>query len=469
MKRIKIPHELQKMHEIFSEHGFSAYLVGGAVRDIVRGKTASDWDVATNATPQQVTDMFRRVIPTGIAHGTVTVHFMKREVEVTTFRTETGYSDGRHPDSVKFAATIEDDLSRRDFTMNAIAANLADGLIVDPFGGRDDIKANVIRTVGNADERFAEDGLRPIRALRFAAQLGFSIDPATLAAVPRAKEKTAGVSIERFRDEFVKMLKAPQPSLALRLMEDTGMLRLFLPELAACRGVEQADARGFHRFDVLDHLLYACDGAPARKLEVRLAALFHDAGKPAVKRTEIRERVSDRAGEPPPAETIYTFYNHETVSASITKNVLERLRFPNALTTAVCHLVKNHMFHYESSWTDAAVRRFLVRVTPQAVEDLFDLRIADVYGMTGVPPQLKNGVWSENLLELKDRIDAITAQNTALTLKDLAVNGADLIRAGIPAGKRLGHILRELLDTVIDDPKQNDRETLLRIAVNLNG
>ena len=216
---------MHKVNEIFTAHGHKAYLVGGAVRDMLRGKQAHDWDIATDATPQQVMQMFRRVIPTGIAHGTVTIHIYGHEIETTTFRTEAGYSDGRHPDAVQYAATIEEDLSRRDFTMNAIAADLADGTIVDPFHGQEDIRNGIIRTVGSPLERFDEDGLRPVRAIRFAGQLGFKIEENTFAALshPAVLARTGSISPERFRDELCKMLQTDTPSASLRLMEQTNL------------------------------------------------------------------------------------------------------------------------------------------------------------------------------------------------------------------------------------------------------
>ncbi len=456
MNRIKIPSVLKKMNCIFEGAGFQAYLVGGAVRDMMMQKPAADWDVATDAAPRQVMALFRRVIPTGIAHGTVTVHFMGKEVEVTTFRTERGYSDGRRPDSVAYAATIGEDLSRRDFTMNAVAAALSDGAVVDPFGGRVDIQRKVIRTVGSPLERFSEDGLRPVRAIRFAAQLGFEIERETAAAIAdeAVLKVTAGISAERFRDELMKMLAAEKPSAALRLMERTGILRLFLPELADCRGCVQSDGRGFHDFDVLDHLFYACDGAPKEKPSVRLAALLHDIGKPAARAVK----------QAPDGGELYTFYNHERISAQMAERLLSRLRFPNSTTASVCHLVENHMFHYEHGWSDAAVRRFLARVGADCVGDLFDLRLADMYGMHGTPVRLHDSAACALLLELKDRIEGVLRQNAALDVKSLAVNGTDLMQAGIPAGRQLGGILRELLEAVLEDPAQNEREALLEMA-----
>ena len=446
------------MNEIFAAAGYSAYLVGGAVRDMLMGKAPHDWDITTDATPEQVSSIFYRVIPTGIAHGTVTVHFSGKEIEVTTFRTESGYSDGRHPDSVAYTTKLEEDLSRRDFTMNSIAASLKDGRIIDPFDGKTDIKSRIIRTVGNPLERFCEDGLRPVRAVRFSARLGFEIEAETLRAMqePSVLQKTRGISCERFRDELVKLLGAPKPSLGLLLMERTGILSIFLPELLEGRGCSQADDRGYHIFDVLDHNIYACDGAPMQKPLLRLAALLHDAGKPRSR----TERTID-------GKTVINFYNHERHSAKIARELMTRLKFSNAETEYVCHLIEQHMFHYEPTWSDAAVRRFLVRTGADYVDDLFDLRLADMYGKYNEPVRVHDSAACELLLEFKERIQSVQKENSALSLKALAVNGTDLIAIGIPPGKLLGEILAELFDTVLDDPAQNERNALLAIARNI--
>ena len=453
--KIKIEAVLKEFYSHFERAGFKAYLVGGAVRDIFLHKKAHDFDVATNATPQDVMKLFKTVIPTGFEHGTVTVHFEGLEIEVTTFRTESGYSDGRHPDSVNYAATIEEDLARRDFTINAIAADLKNGKIVDPFGGRRDIKKKIIRTVGKAHERFMEDGLRPVRCLRFACKLGFSIEKYTYSKLfdSEIQKKITSISIERFRDEFEKILACEKPSVGLKLLEETGIMKLFIPELLQGRGCLQSDQRGFHDFDVLDHLYYACDGAPASKLNVRLAALFHDIGKPASKRI-IDENI--------------TFYNHEKIGAQITQEIMMRLKFPNAVIDDVCHLIREHMFNYTPDWTVPAVRRFIIRVGHEHLDDLFDLRLADMYGMHNLPIEYKYSAAISLLVELKDRIAAELDKKNALSLKDLAVNGKDLIEAGIPAGKKLGLILNHLLDCVIEDPEMNTKEKLLEVAKNVN-
>lgn len=467
LKKISIPQILKDFYKVFEQNGFEAYLVGGAVRDICLNKKASDWDVATNATPQDVMKMFKFVVPTGFEHGTVTVHFHKIEIEVTTFRTESGYSDARHPDKINYAATIEEDLARRDFTMNAIAVNLKNGKLTDPYHGQKDIKKKLIRTVGNPYERFMEDGLRPIRALRFASKLDFAIEENTFNAIfdNKVQTKVLSISIERFRDEFEKILNSKKPSVGLKLMEKTGILQLFIPELSKCRGVTQSDYRGFHKFDVLDHLFYACDGAVQNKLNVRLAALFHDIGKPDAKRIVTQQAVNVKTGKTENVETV-TFYNHEKISRDITEKILTRLKFSNDMIKNVCHLVNEHMFHYEKNWTNAAVRRFIIRVKPENLEDLFDLRLSDMYGMWNQKVEIKYSAAIDLLLELKERIQNELEKQNALSLKSLKVNGNDLIEQNIAFGKKIGEVLNHLLECVIEDPELNEKEKLLELATN---
>lgn len=437
------PPEFRDLALRFKSIGKKAYIVGGALRDALLKRPLSDYDIATDASPEEVISLFRRVIPTGIKHGTVTVFLRSRKVEITTFRTEEGYSDGRHPDKVHFTSSIEQDLARRDFTVNAMAWDILGRELVDPYGGRADLSRRLIRAVGDAEERFAEDGLRPLRALRFSAQLGFSLEEKTLAAIPGAIERYRMVSAERVRDEFSKILLSPRPSAGLRLMESTGLLFESLPELRACRGQSQKDC---HRFDVLDHLYASADAAPA-DLVLRLAALFHDAGKP------------DALAEG--QDGLPTFYRHEAASALIAKKALSRLCYPNAVIEAVVHLVEQHMFKYEEQWSDAAVRRFVARVGPAHVDALLRLRAADTAGKTGSPPDLRP------LADFRARIDRLIAQGPALRIKDLALSGEDLAAIGVERGPMMGEILRELLETVLDDPEQNEKQRLLRIAASL--
>jgi putative nucleotidyltransferase with HDIG domain len=387
------------------------------------------------------------VIPTGIKHGTVTIRYKGSSIEVTTFRTESEYSDGRRPDEIQYAATIEEDLSRRDFTMNAAAVKLPEGIIVDPFNGRSDIRNKLIRCVGNAAEHFAEDGLRPMRAVRFAAQLGFNLEKETLSAIRGSRKTTARVAVERIREELDKTIASENPQTGLVVMEETGLLNLILPELELCRGVEQ---KGFHAYDILDHSYLSC--AYAAKMgfsqEVRLAALFHDLGKPS----------TQKIGE----DGIRTFYNHEKDSAELAKNIMTRFRYPNATTEKVLRLIAAHMFHYEDAWKDSAVRRFIMRTGKDLLPELFNLRMADTAGTFGADPD------PSLLLPFKNRIKSVLATGSALSLKDLTINGNDLMKIGVMPGRHIGLILKELLETVVEDPEMNSKEKLLEIAGNIN-
>jgi putative nucleotidyltransferase with HDIG domain len=447
MNNVPVDPLLKEIASYFTKQGKQAYLVGGAVRDLLLGKKAADWDLATDARPEEVMSLFRRVIPTGIKHGTVTVLYRDVSVEVTTFRTESGYTDGRRPDRVEYAASIGEDLSRRDFTMNAMAASLPSGRLVDPFGGAADIKAGIIRCVGRPAERFSEDGLRPVRALRFASQLGFSVEGATLTAVSPCLGITAKVSPERIRDEFEKIVASGKPSTALLLMEKTGLLELLFPDLAQCRGIEQ---KGCHRYDVLDHSLLACDFAARRgySQNVRLAALFHDLGKRITLKVDM--------------DGNRTFYQHEKESVRLARHILRQYRYPNTVIDAVTHLIGEHMFHYTEDWGDAAVRRFIVRAGEENLDELYRLRFADAFGTTGMEPA------ADSLLPLVDRVKDVLSKSRAFSLKDMAVSGKDLIASGIKPGKHMGIILNELLEAVLDDPALNTREKLLEIAGKIN-
>ncbi|MDR2662675.1 MAG: HD domain-containing protein [Treponema sp.] len=449
---------------MFNAAGKELYLVGGAVRDLILERDSADWDLATDARPEEVMGLFKRVIPTGIKHGTVTIRHRGVSLEVTTFRTESAYSDGRRPDAVTYTGSIEADLSRRDFTMNAAAVKLPEGTLVDPFDGRGDIRRRLIRCVGKAEERFAEDGLRSMRAVRFAAQLGFDLEEQTLKAIPAVLDAAARVAPERIREELDKTIASPSPQTGFIVMEETGLLKLILPELDACRGIEQ---RGYHRFDVLDHSLLACAYA-ARKgfsQEVRMAALFHDLGKPRVRNFvpsgDSHGDPEDFSGGPGP-KGIWTFYNHEKESVRLAEGIMRRFRYPNAVTAKVLRLIAAHMFSYDETWTDSAVRRFLIRTGEDLLGELFELRLADTAGMAGTDPD------PGAILPFRRRIESVLEKTSALSLKDLAVNGRDLMDMGVQKGKHVGIILKELLDAVIADPELNSRERLLEIAGNIN-
>ncbi len=443
-KKYRFPGNIYSFAKRFSEKGYDCFLVGGAVRNMVAGHPSSDWDFATDATPEEVTSIFRRVIPTGIKHGTVTVLYQGERFEVTTFRIDEEYSDGRRPDKVTYTGDIFEDLSRRDFTINAMAINLHTGELIDPHDGRGDIKRTLIRAIGDPQTRFEEDGLRLLRACRFTAQLRFTLEDKTEAALSSCRKQLDNVSPERIRDEIVKMLAADTPSLGFKVMEKSGILGDILPELARCRGIEQ---KGFHDYDVLDHSLYSCDGGPTDFPEIRLAALLHDTGK----------ALTIEYGE----DGIPTFHRHETVSEEIARNIMERFRFSNAQTDLVSHLIRNHMFNYTPDWSSSAVRRFIARVGPEHIDELFALRRADQFGMSS------KKIDSARLAEFGERLKEIIDKDTALSLKDLAVNGRDLMKAGIPGGPVLGTILEQLLETVLDDPEMNTKDKLLPVAENL--
>lgn len=421
------------------ERGHLAYFVGGCVRDLLRGVAVADWDIATSARPEELLAIFPNAVPTGLKHGTVTVPTPAGNCEITTFRVESGYSDARHPDRVDFVTDVIQDLARRDFTVNAIAWDPLDKREEDPFGGRSDLTARVIRAVGDARERFREDGLRPVRAARFTATLGFDLDPDTEAALGEARDQVARVAPERIREELVKMLAAPQPSRGFEVLRRAGLLPLVLPELAQCVAVPQ---NRYHAYDVYYHTLHTVDAAPADKPAVRLAALFHDVGKPPTR--------VERNGDA-------TFYNHQFEGERLAIEAMTRLRFSREATEEVAHLVRNHMFDYRPEWSDAAVRRFLQKVGTDHVADLFDLRIADNIGngtKTGFPHYLE---------ELRGRIEQVLEARQALTLKDLKIDGADVMQElGIPPGRKVGAILERLLDEVLEDPGLNERGRLLR-------
>ena len=421
------------------ERGHLAYFVGGCVRDLLRGVAVADWDIATSARPEELLAIFPNAVPTGLKHGTVTVPTPAGNCEITTFRVESGYSDARHPDRVDFVTDVIQDLARRDFTVNAIAWDPLDKREEDPFGGRSDLTARVIRAVGDARERFREDGLRPVRAARFTATLEFDLDPDTEAALGEARDQVARVAPERIREELVKMLAAPQPSRGFEVLRRAGLLPLVLPELAQCVAVPQ---NRYHAYDVYYHTLHTVDAAPADKPAVRLAALFHDVGKPPTR--------VERNGDA-------TFYNHQFEGERLAIEAMTRLRFSREATEEVAHLVRNHMFDYRPEWSDAAVRRFLQKVGTDHVADLFDLRIADNIGngtKTGFPHYLE---------ELRGRIEQVLEARQALTLKDLKIDGGDVMQElGIPPGRKVGAILERLLDEVLEDPGLNERGRLLR-------
>ncbi|MBW2215383.1 MAG: HD domain-containing protein, partial [Deltaproteobacteria bacterium] len=407
--------------------GERAWVVGGCVRDTLRGQRVNDWDVATTALPEKVQQTFRKVIPTGIDHGTVTVLWKGGAYEVTTLRGDGTYTDGRRPDSVVFVEDIDRDLARRDFTVNAIAYDPVEGRVADPFDGLADMRDQVLRAVGEPSERFQEDGLRILRGARFVATLGFELEEATEAAFRGALDTFRKVSPERVRDEWLKAMKANTPSRAFEVMRRTGILEVTYPELLEQVGCEQNQ---WHAYDVWDHTMRVLDESVNDPVE-RVAALLHDVAKP---RTRAK---SDKTND-------WTFYHHEKVGADMAERWLRDYRFSNQERKLVVGLIRHHLICYTSQWTDAAVRRFIKRVGTDGVEPLLRLGKADALGKgRNVEEELAA------LKELRDRVDKAMEEGNALTIQDLAIGGNDVIEhleGG--AGPAVGEILRDLLDRV---------------------
>jgi tRNA nucleotidyltransferase (CCA-adding enzyme) len=448
--------------------GHEAHLVGGCVRDLLRGVKPADWDLATDARPEQLLALFPGALYEN-RFGTVAIQVGDETYEVTTYRHDGAYSDHRRPDAVVFGDRLDDDLARRDFTVNAMALAIgeevgadleaepavdsarpldradvaAPGAIHDPFGGRADLAAGILRAVGDPATRFREDSLRMLRAVRFAATLGFAVEPRTLAAIEVDASLARSLSGERVLAELLTLLAAPAPSAGLRLAQETGLLAAIAPELARQRGVPQGKVPGE---DLWDHTCRTVDAAPRPAPDepplLRLAALLHDVGKPAT--------FADGH-----------FVGHDAVGALLTEAWLTQLHAPRFLTADTANLVRHHMFVYDASWTDAAVRRFIRRCGASAIQDLLDLRAADNVG-SGLSPDV------DGLETLRARCREQLDARVALDLSSLAVNGDDLMKAlEIPAGPAVGQLLDRLLEMVVVDPMLNDRSRLLTLARDL--
>ncbi len=452
----RVPADARDLITTLRGDGHDAFVVGGSVRDVLAGREPLDWDLTTDADPDRLRDLFPGARYDN-RFGTVVVTRGGVEYEITTYRTERDYDDHRRPSRVAFGATLDEDLARRDFTVNAMAfgwaaadADDAPARLVDPHGGRADLDARVLRAVGDPDARFGEDALRMLRAVRLAADPGFSIDPATLAAIERHAPEAARLSGARVGAELGRLLVAPIPSVGLRPMRETGLLAATIPELAAQRGIPQAKIPGD---DLWDHSLRTVDAAAAMRppaspedeaardarLALVTAALLHDVGKP--------ETFTDGH-----------FHRHEATGAAIADAILGRLAVARGVRERVVRLVRHHMFSYEPAWSDAAVRRFIQRTGADLLDDLLDLRVADDIG-SGLP--VDGPMTAELRRRCRQQLDA----QVPLRREDLAVDGNDVARAlGIPPGPRLGRILDRLTERVVDDPGLNDRDGLLALA-----
>lgn len=441
---IKIPRQVNRALEILRQNGHTAYVVGGAVRDALMEKDAHDWDIATSAKPEETAKAFSgfRVIETGIKHGTVTVIIDGESLEITTYRIESGYSDNRHPDTVEFTDMIEDDLSRRDFTVNAIAYSPSAG-IADPFGGCGDIEAEIIRCVGEPDRRFQEDSLRILRALRFSAVLGFEIDKNTSDSIRRNYRSLENISAERIFVELSKLLCGKD---AKRILLDYSEVFFFIiPELKSMKGCSQNHER--HIFDVWEHTVEAV-ASVRNQAHMRLAMLFHDSGKPYVKSTD--ENGTDH------------FYQHAKKSREIAFEALTRLKVSNKLRDKVCSLVEYHDF-LPDKISKKTYKKYIGLLGIETVEELFEIRKADISAQN--PRFITEGL-EANEIGLKI-LNEIKKENSCLKIGDLAINGNDLEKTGIPPSPEMGRILEMLLDEVLEEKTENSKNALLKRVENI--
>jgi len=458
----RIPDYVKEIIFKIEENGFEAFVVGGCVRDIFLKKDPRDWDIATNAKPEEILKIFPDSVYEN-EFGTVGIKIKEGEktidvVEITAYRIESKYSDKRHPNEIKFAKTLEEDLSRRDFTINAMAIKLAKSEqiaakgneyeVIDLYGGREDLKNKIIQAVGEAGERFSEDALRMARAVRFAAELDFVIEKKTFEAIKKNAKNLKCISQERIRDELEKIILSPSPAKGIELLHEADLLQYIIPEIEVGYGVTQSHHHYYGPYNtVYKHLVASLEKCPSSKLEVRLAALLHDIGKPQSKKGE---------GENA------TFYNHEYIGAKIAIRIMERLRFSRQVIGKVGLLVQNHMFYYNVDEVgEAGVRRVIRKVGLENVNDLIDVRIADRLG-SGVPKAVPY-----KLRHFKFMVEKVS--HDAVSVKQLKINGNDLIeKLGLSPGPKIGAILDVLLSRVIDEPKLNTKKSLLKIAEELN-
>lgn len=436
---VKLPNFVKEIIQKVQDANFEIYIVGGAVRDLLTGRGVVDWDFTTNASPEEILKIF----PEGFYNnqfGTVGISHESspKPYEITTFRKEFGYSDKRRPDRIEWGKTLEEDLARRDFTINAMALQISK--IIDPFNGQGDLKNKIIRAVGDPVERFSEDALRMMRAVRIAAELGFEIEHNTFEAIKQHAESIKIIAVERVRDELFKILKSNYPYEGIIILYNSGLMAQILPELEDMIGVEQKSPGRHHIYDVWNHSLFAMKFCPSQDPLVRFATLLHDIGKPKTQKTT--------------EEGIITFYNHEVIGAHTVKKIAERLRFSKADRDRLFKLTRWHQFTVDERQTDSAIRRFIRNVGKENIDDMLALRIGDRLGGGA-----KETSW--RLEKYKKRIEEV--QQQPFSVKDLKVNGDDVMHIlGIKPGPKIGEILEQLFKEVEEDPSKNTREYLLQ-------
>ncbi len=449
----KIPQHILDIASKFTENGFEIYLVGGSVRDLLANRKVTDWDLTTNATPEEIQNIFPESVYEN-AFGTVGIKVSDLEesehkgiVEVTTYRTEKGYSDKRHPDKVEWGKTIEEDLGRRDFTINAMALDISKikdqkAKIIDPFEGQKDLENKLVRAVGDPAKRFKEDALRLMRAIRFASQLGFSIEENTLKEISNDANLLTDIANERVRDELIKILASDFPYEGVILLKNTGLLSVIIPELLLGIGISQSRPGRHHTEDVFTHNVLSLKLTPSTDPIVRFATLIHDIGKPRVES-------SDENG-------LVIFYNHEIAGARLAREISDRLRFSKKEQEKIVKLVRWHMFTVDEHITDSAVRRFIRRIGVENVSDMMDLRVGDRLGGGTQTAE------SWRLKLFKKRLEEQMAP-APFSIKDLAIDGTDIMKElNIKPGPKIGDILQKLFEEVDEDLEKNTKEYLLK-------
>lgn len=436
--QIKIPENVEKIINTLEAAGFEAYAVGGCVRDSILNREPNDWDITTSASPEQTKSLFKKTFDTGIKHGTVSVLLDHVIYEVTTYRIDGEYADSRHPDSVTFTDKLSEDLLRRDFTINAMAYNPQRGL-VDLYGGQEDIKNGIIRCVGNAEDRFSEDALRILRALRFSAQLGYDIDEETKLAIKKLAPNLSKISAERIQTELVKLLVSDHPE-RLRLAYELGVTKVFLPEFDVM--METGQNNPHHCYSVGEHTIVVMENIRNDRV-LRLAALFHDIGKPATKTT-------DENG-------IDHFKKHPYVGAKMARDVMHRLKFDNDTILRVSRFVEFHDWTIEAN--PQYIRRYINHIGEEYFPDIFEINEADRIAQSDYKKEQKIA----QLNELREAYEEVVRNRDCVSLKTLAVSGKDLIELGIKPGPEIGAILERLLAAVIDDPSLNTKEKLIKM------
>ena len=440
MCEIILPKPVRLIIDVLEKNGYEGYAVGGCVRDVMLGREPQDWDITTNALPHQVKELFNRTIDTGIQHGTVTIMMNHVGYEVTTYRIDGEYEDGRHPNTVEFTSNLVEDLKRRDFTINAMAYNDRVGL-VDEFNGLEDIKLGIIRCVGNPEDRFTEDALRIMRAVRFAAQLGFNIEENTENAISKLAGNLVNISKERIHTELIKLLVSPNPGM-IKEMYVTGITKYIMPEFDAMMNTSQNSP--YHMYSVGEHTIKVLENIEADPY-LRWAALLHDIGKPLMKTTD--------------AKGIDHFHGHEEKGSEIARELLKNLKMDNKTIDVVTKLVKYH--DYPLSGGKKIIRRSMNRVGIDIYPMFLKLKWADMLGKNQYSIDKNTPI----IKEAEKLYNEICKEQECVAVKDLAVNGRDLIELGIPRGEQIGIVLERLLEIVLDEPSQNKKETLLKEAL----